>query len=79
MLLSIGMYAYIENGNINSVVLCVADYHACIVLRYKLSVKLDACVLDRPCSGECQHSHKGVSPTACYIHVVATIVADMYV
>nr|QXY82379.1 porcupine HduPORCN [Halisarca dujardinii] len=39
VLLSIGVYSYIEN-----------------VLRRKLSRRLSACVLDRPCRGHCGHS-----------------------
>ena len=37
--------------------------HTCTstaVLRYKLSERLDACVLDRPCPENCNHRHKQV-------------------
>ena len=58
VLLSIGIYAYIENGMICCGVACVT--FVVIVLRYKMSLRLDACVLDRPCPTECRHTHKNV-------------------
>ena len=32
-----------------------------IVLRYKLSKHLNACIMDRSCSSSCQHKYKEVS------------------
>lgn len=31
------------------------------VLRYRLSVHLNACVMDRPCPNDCSHQHKKVN------------------
>ena len=37
-------------------------YNITLVLRSKLSTKLDACIMDRPCPEECLHKNKQVSP-----------------
>ncbi|XP_064394949.1 protein-serine O-palmitoleoyltransferase porcupine-like [Halichondria panicea] len=58
VLLSIGVYAYIEN-----------------VLRYRLSVHLNACVMDRPCPINCSHQHKKGSPLAWIVNIFFTLLA----
>ena len=60
VLLSIGVYTYVESGEciyiiMYSVVMMVMTH---VVLRYKLSIILKACVLDRPCLNQCNHQNK---------------------
>ena len=62
VLLSFGLYAYIESGT------CTCTLHIYVikslispaVFRKKLSRRLDACVLDRRCNKTgCEHRYKG--------------------
>ena len=60
VMLSLGVYAFIENGRLvydaNPMKL-MFDSRPAAVFRKKLSRRMDACVLDRPCIG-CGHRHK---------------------
>ena len=61
VILSVGVYAYIENSELS---LHHQQYISLAILglRTKLSQRLDACIMDRPCALGCNHRYTvGVS------------------